>query len=158
MQIPGSDSAWGNRLARLLVVAQFTLIGWLALLAAPAFLKASAPPWAWTLVGAGAALGLWAVSANRPTNFNIRPTPHPTGHLVEHGPYRWIRHPMYTSVGIIAAGCVGASHTLEALAIAVALAAVLVVKAQVEEVWMAQSHPDYSAYQQRTRRFLPGLF
>jgi protein-S-isoprenylcysteine O-methyltransferase Ste14 len=77
------------------------------------------------------ALGLWALSANRPGNFNIRPEPKADGQLVQTGPYRWIRHPMYT--------------------------AVLWLKAVLEERMMCQRHPAYRAYMARTRRFLPFL-
>lgn len=43
-------------------------------------------------------LGLWALSRNRPGNFDIRPTPREGGHLVQQEAYRWIRHPTYTAV------------------------------------------------------------
>ena len=45
----------------------------------------------------GVLLGLWALSSNRLGNFNIRPVPRAGGTLVQQGPYRWIRHPMYAS-------------------------------------------------------------
>ncbi len=57
------------------------------------------------LVAIGIALGLWALTANRPGNFNIRPEPRAGGHLVTDGPYRFVRHPMYLAVLIVAAGC-----------------------------------------------------
>ena len=58
------------------------------------------------------ALGLWALSANRPGNFNIRPEPKTDGQLVQTGPYRWIRHPMYTAVLLFSIGCAGFVATL----------------------------------------------
>ena len=110
--------------------------------------------------GAGfapALLGLWALSCNRPGNFNIRPDPRPGGQLVDRGPYRWIRHPMYTAViacGIACALVIGSAWGWIG---AVALVLVLVVKAAVEERWMLSAHPGYQAYRARTKRFVPGV-
>jgi protein-S-isoprenylcysteine O-methyltransferase Ste14 len=39
-----------------------------------------------------------------------------------------------------------------------ALPLVLIVKARLEERWMAARHPGYPAYRARTWRFVPGLF
>ena len=130
----------------------------LAVLAAPAFLHGRASAGAWALAAAGAMLGAWALYCNRPGNFNIRPTPRAGGRLVQQGPYRWIRHPMYTA--LIACGSAGAwaaASTWGWLAVA-ALGAVLAVKAVFEERWMLVEHPGYAAYRARTWRFLPGLF
>lgn len=142
----------------MLVVLQFGLIAVLAWLAAARFLAGSAPALAWVLLVLAGAVGGWAVRANRPGNFNIHPAPRAGGQLVEQGPYRWIRHPMYTSVGLLAAACGVAAGSLAALAAAGLLGAVLLAKALLEERWMAEQHPAYVAYRARTRRFLPGLF
>jgi len=143
-------------LGHLLVALQFLLIAVLAVVAAPVFLRLGAPAGAWLLAVAGAAVGGWAVRANRPGNFNIHPAPRAGGRLVRHGPYRWIRHPMYTSVlllGVAAAWAGGGAAWLAAGA----LVPVLVAKAVLEERWMRAVHPDYADYQARTRRFLPWL-
>ncbi|MCU0969906.1 MAG: hypothetical protein MUF03_14035 [Rubrivivax sp.] len=143
---------------RALVAAQFAGIGVLGWVAGPAFLGFAAPWPAWTLAGAGAALGAWALASNRPGNFNIRPVPKPGGQLVEHGPYRWIRHPMYSAVLLFALAAVLAAPGPVSWVAALALAVVLWVKAGVEERAMGAAHPGYAAYRARTRRFVPGLF
>ena len=109
------------------------------------------------LLVASVAVGLWALSANRLGNFNVRPEPRAGGRLVEAGPYRWIRHPMYTAVILFGAACVAARQFSWAWLALAALVAVLVVKARVEERLMLQAHPGYAAYRARTRRFLPWL-
>jgi protein-S-isoprenylcysteine O-methyltransferase Ste14 len=90
-------------------------------------------------------------------NFNIRPAPKPTGVLVTTGPYQFIRHPMYTSVLLIAAALAFASEPLFSWLMWGALALVLFVKAQLEERWMREQHPGYGAYCDKTQRFLPWL-
>ena len=139
----------------LLVAAQLALLGLLAGLGALGVLRGTLPPDATVLASAAVALGLWALSANRPGNFNIRPVPHPRGHLVQRGPYRWIRHPMYTSLmltGLAAARCTEGPWAWASL---VALVGVLLAKARLEERLMRQHPTGYAAYCQRTRRFVP---
>jgi protein-S-isoprenylcysteine O-methyltransferase Ste14 len=107
------------------------------------------------LVAAGVALGIWAVTANRPGNFNIRPEPKSGGQLVQTGPYRYIRHPMYSALMLAMLGlCIGYATPWRWAAL-VALAIVIVVKAGLEETAMAARHADYADYARSTRRFVP---
>ncbi len=150
-----------RRIGQVLVTAQLALIAALAWAAVPLFLRGVAPAWTWLAAAAGLALGLWALACNRPGNFNIHPVPRIGGQLVVHGPYRWIRHPMYSAVlacALAAAGAIAAGASLLAWLAVAALAAVLAAKARLEEGWMLQAHPDYAAYRARSWRFLPGLY
>ncbi|CAD5373912.1 hypothetical protein RA210_U40315 [Rubrivivax sp. A210] len=103
-------------------------------------------------------LGLWALASNRPGNFNIHPSPREGGQLVQRGPYRWIRHPMYTAVLAFGLACAWAAGAPWGWVCLTALLAVLVAKAALEERWMLEQHAGYAAYRERTHRFLPGLF
>lgn len=145
-------------LGALLVGLQFVLLAWLAVQAATGFDAGRVPIDAAVAAAAAVALGSWALSANRPGNFNIRPLPREGGHLVQHGPYRWIRHPMYSALllgGVAAARLSGDGSTWLVLA---ALAVVLRIKSAVEERGMIARYPAYQDYQRRTRRFVPGLY
>jgi protein-S-isoprenylcysteine O-methyltransferase Ste14 len=153
----GTEDKRQRRMGSLLVASQFGLILLLADQAAPAFLDRSAPIGAWPLAAAGIALGAWALVANRPGNFNIRPAPRPGGRLVGDGPYRWIRHPMYSSVLTCACACAWAAASPWGWLFTLTLAAVLGFKATLEERWMVSVHPDYKSYQARTHRFIPGI-
>ena len=144
-------------LGSTLVTLQFGILALLAWLTLPhwqagAWGAASTAMWL-----AGLLTGLWAVASNRPGNFNIRPAPKAGGQLVQHGPYRWIRHPMYSALLLLAAGCALAVATTVAWLLWLALAVVLTAKATLEEAWMTREHPDYAGYRARTRRFLPWL-
>ena len=155
----GAESApVRSRFGVVLVALQFGLIAVLGTLAAPAFISGQAAAAAWILFPAGLALMAWSLRANRPGNFNIHPVPRAGGHLVQQGPYRWVRHPMYTAVFICALGCLWARPTLAVAVAAVLLVIVLATKAALEERWMRSVHPDYAAYQARTRRFVPGVY
>lgn len=148
----------GRRLGRVLVALQLLLIGGLALWAAPAFLGGRAGPVAWVLAAASAALGLWALGSNRPGNFNIHPAPKVGGRLVQQGPYRWLRHPMYSAVLLGGAAAVAAAGGWVAWGGLGALALVLGAKARLEERWLLAHHAGYAAYRARTARFVPGVF
>jgi protein-S-isoprenylcysteine O-methyltransferase Ste14 len=142
----------------LLVGLQFGLLGALGAAAARPFMTGDAGAGAWFLLSSGLALGLWALACNRPGNFNIRPAPREGGQLVRSGPYRWIRHPMYSSVLLVGAACAWASAVWMAWLGLAALVAVLTVKAALEERWMLARHAGYADYRRRSRRFIPGLF
>lgn len=139
---------------RLLVTLQFSLLaimGWRAWVS-----PLSADILALSLLSGSVLLALWALAANRPGNFNIRPTPRPGGTLVTSGPYRWVRHPMYTSVLMAAAAAAVKSHQSVDAGLWLALLAVLLVKAGIEERALMIRFPDYQAYKARTKKFLPG--
>ena len=152
------DDRQRRLIGSVLVALQLALIVALAALAIGAFVDAHVPAAAWLLLVAALALGAWALWANRPGNFNIRPQPRAGGQLIWHGPYRWIRHPMYSAVIAGGVACAWADGSIWGWLGAIALAAVLAVKASCEERWMLLEHPNYASYRARTWRFVPGLY
>ena len=139
--------------SRLYVVAQFACLA--ALLVPGAGWPAS--PLCLPLLAAAAALGLWALAANRPGNFNIRPDPKEGGVLVRHGPYRHVRHPMYLAVLLFGAGVTVGFADAWRWAVLGLLAAVLHFKARYEERALAARYPDYANYARRTPALIPFL-
>ena len=137
-----------------LVTAQFALIIAIALHAHPDRLH----PVAVVLAVVGCLLGIWTLIFNRPGNFNIRPAVKETAQLIVHGPYRFMRHPMYTSLIALMAGCAlnGWPDAVAAYCLA-ALIVVLVLKMDEEEKLLKQRFPEYPVYMQRTARLLPGI-
>ena len=137
---------------------QFGLLLLMAWLASGRIAQGSVSAAAIALVIASLALAGWTFAHNRPGNFNIRPTPRPGGKLITTGPYRLIRHPMYSAVLLGAAALALTAAPLPGWLAWAALLLVLLRKATVEERWMAERHPDYVAYRAQTRRLVPGLF
>lgn len=76
-----------------LVSLQFSLIALLLLI-----LPLSLNGFVLTIEIIAILLGLWAVQAMHIGHFNIVPDPMPDIELVTHGPYQFIRHPMYFSI------------------------------------------------------------
>jgi len=134
--------------------------GQFALIAAMLFLGyaglASVP--AAAVFAAGLGFGFWALAHNRLGNFNIRPDIRHGCDMVDGGPYRYVRHPMYTSVLGMMLGVLVGTPTVPELLLFAALLAVLSAKARKEERLWCDHHPGYAAYRTRTRMFVPFLW
>jgi protein-S-isoprenylcysteine O-methyltransferase Ste14 len=104
--------------------------------------------------GVVAGRGLWDL------RFSLSPFPRPIAGaaLVESGAYRLIRHPIYSGLvlGTIGGGLVTGS--ILAIGAAGLLFLLLAAKSNREEVWLVAMHPEYRAYQQRTRRLIPWIY
>lgn len=144
-----------HTISRLWVAAQFGLIALMLLWPAPD--RRQGWP-ALVLLATGSTLVLWVFRHNRPGNFNIVPEPRPGGHLVTTGPYRWVRHPMYVSLLLFMAGVAVAAHSPVQWELWLALCVVLNFKAAMEERLLSGIWPDYPAYMQHTKRFVPGVW
>ena len=119
-----------------------------------------APPVYWAgiiLIFAGLLLTTVSVVALGPS-MTVLPRPSPRGGLVEAGPYRVIRHPVYAGLVILAVGAGLARASVIGLGIAVVLAVFLDLKARREESLLAAKFPGYVEYRARTARFIPGIY
>lgn len=138
----------------LLVTAQVSLIA--ALLGTGPW-WAKAPGFA-ALELAGIALGIWALAAMRASRFRVMPEVHPRALLVTAGPYRWIRHPMYSAGLLAMLALVLDAWSLGRFLVWLALLAVLVAKLLHEERLLAAAFSPYADYQRITKRLVPGLW
>jgi len=80
--------------------------------------------------------------------------------VVTRGPYRWMRHPSYTGLLLIALGFgLGAANWLSLLVCAVGPALGLLPRIAVEEAELTRVLGErYRSYQQATHRIVPGLW
>ncbi len=156
--MPTISPALRQRLGSLLVVLQFGLLTGLCILASGPLLRGDLPGICVLLAAASVGLGGWTLLHNRLGNFNIHPAPRLNGVLVMHGPYRWIRHPMYSAVMLAAAALAAVPAAWISGGLWLALALVLMLKASVEESWLRVHYPPYAAYCQRSKRFVPWLY
>lgn len=102
-------------------------------------------------------LAAWALTANRVGNFKIVPEPKQGGKLITHGPYHFIRHPMYSSLLLFAAACAFIIDGWWAWFNWLALLLVLVFKAAIEEHYLLKHFSQYDEYCKRSKRFIPWL-
>jgi protein-S-isoprenylcysteine O-methyltransferase Ste14 len=107
------------------------------------------------ITGLGVIMGLWCGVHNKIDNYKIRPESKAGAKLIRTGPYKYVRHPMYTSLSISMFG-LACFYSLEVnLWANMALIIVLVLKAMREEYFLKKQFPDYIEYSNRTKRFLP---
>lgn len=92
------------------------------------------------------------------TYFSARLVLQPVHSIVQSGPYRWIRHPMY-SVGflyLIGAGLLSSSWTIGILP-TLSFTVLVWIRVQDEEEMLCDFSPEYVSYIKRTGRFLPKI-
>jgi protein-S-isoprenylcysteine O-methyltransferase Ste14 len=133
------------------VVAQFLLM---AAILALGVVPPIWPDWlrltGFLLLLGGLAFGIWA---GRTLGSALTPYPLPSkkATLVERGPYRLVRHPVYLAGLLVFLGY-GLLSTVPATAAVPLLAALWHFKAGVEERHLAERFLDYADYQRRVRR------
>ena len=140
-----------------LVALQFVLIGALLLTSWPPAAEGLLPAALLLLFVAGV-VGIAALAANRPGNFNIRPEPKAGARLVSSGIYRWIRHPMYAAVLLAMLGALLTDPRPWRVLAWLALLGVLIAKLQREERYLRQRFAEYATYRNRTWRLIPRIF
>ncbi|MEI8094628.1 MAG: TIGR02206 family membrane protein [Spirochaetales bacterium] len=122
------------------------------------------PAWSgWELVAAlvlaalSGALAAWSV-LTLGKNLTALPQPLATSQLVQSGPYRVLRHPIYTAlIGLLTAWTLLWKDPV-LLALTLALIVVFLFKSRLEERWLAARYPDYGAYRERTGGLFPRIF
>lgn len=147
-----------HRWGQLLVALQFILIVALVMASAPLDGLSRGDLLVWIAMGLSVLGGVSALFANRLGNFNIHPAPVENGVHVHWGVYRWIRHPMYTAVMLFGLACWLSSPSALVAALALMLAIVMFLKAQMEERWLCEKHHGYANYMGKTKRFVPWLY
>ena len=79
--------------------------------------------------------------------------------LVDSGPFRWVRNPIFSAMGMATAGVVLLVPNMVALLALVALVVALEIQVRlVEEPYLTRTHGEqYLRYARRTGRFVPGV-
>ena len=105
------------------------------------------------------AVTYWAM-ANNPFLSTIVRIQDDRGHyVVSSGPYRYVRHPMYSAILIMWPGIALELGSWWALLPAVVIAIVFVIRTALEDRTLQAELPGYAEYAQRTRyRLVPGIW
>ncbi len=156
---------WYRLLYTLWAVFSFLPVLYLAAVLPDAPLYRLPLPWAWGFVllqGIGLALGAWSLLATDLWTFLglpqalFRRDPDEAEILTVRGPYRWMRHPMYTA-SLLFLWC-SPVMTCNALAFDLGATLYFFIGGYFEErKLLAQFGEPYAAYRRRTPMLLPRL-
>lgn len=135
---------------KLLVFLQFTLIGLMLL-----SMNSMPNLFATITFLIGATIGIWALSHNQLDNFNIQPNIKKGCILITSGIYRWVRHPMYSSVILMMLAVLISNPTLLMFSLFTLLITVLILKAKREESLWLRHDTLYLDYREKTKYFIP---
>lgn len=91
---------------------------------------------------------------------NLTPVPYPKdqGTLIETGPYRLVRHPMYCGGILIVFGWSLLIHGWLTLGYATLMLVFFDVKSRREEQWLKEKFSGYGEYQKRVRKLIPFVY
>lgn len=102
-------------------------------------------------------IGLWAIAVMK-FNFNVAPEIIKGTNLITSGPYKLIRHPMYSSVLGITAGWLIDEFSYFRILIWLILFIDLIFKMQYEEKILTNTFHDYYIYKNKTKKIIPYIF
>lgn len=156
------DPAWFLR--TMGVVGPLLLLSWVTFVINPRWLGWSAmalPNW---LRVAGLPIGLVALAGFKwmfvhlGSNVTSTSMPRAQATLVTSGPYRWVRHPMYSVVALLSVAVTLLTTSWLVGACGVAAFALLVARSRLEERRLVEKFGDaYRHYQRGTGRVVPRL-
>jgi protein-S-isoprenylcysteine O-methyltransferase Ste14 len=78
--------------------------------------------------------------------------------LVDRGPYRWVRHPLYSGEIVSSLGLALLAGTSPAVAVWLGFCFLQAYRALREEQLLVAAMPAYRGYRARTAALFPGLF
>ncbi|MHB1313501.1 MAG: methyltransferase domain-containing protein [Gemmatimonadaceae bacterium] len=102
------------------------------------------------------ALSIAARRAFRAGTFRVTAAPG-SATIVRNGPYRFVRHPMYTAVLLIVWSAVLSHWSVLTGAIGVAVTIVLVLRVVAEERLLRAQFPEYAAYARTVKALIPWI-
>ena len=140
--------------SRVLVLLQFLFSAGLVLAVRPNAMELTGI----ILCLIGMAVGLWALMTIGLRRVSVMPELRDDAQLTTTGPYRFIRHPMYTALWLACFGFALSPLAAWKLFVLILLATVLTVKAEREEELLHDRFPSYQNYCDMTKRFVPFLW
>jgi protein-S-isoprenylcysteine O-methyltransferase Ste14 len=106
----------------------------------------------------GMVLGLWAIWSMRNIHFSILPLPHRHASLHRDGPYRVLRHPMYSAQLLLTLGWILTPWFWTDFFIWLVYVLVMMGKISYEEQELGRLFPEYEDYRRKSYALLPFLF
>ncbi len=90
--------------------------------------------------------------------FNITPDLKENSKLMRYGPYKFVRHPMYSALIIMTLALVINDFTFFRIGAWIFLVLVLNYKSNIEEKYLNDKFTEYSDYKLKTKKLVPYIF
>lgn len=100
------------------------------------------------------ALSVWARRSFPEDAFRVTATPG-SGSIIRQGPYRFVRHPMYSAALLFIWTAVVSHLSVLTVGIGLAVSAVVVTRTIVEERLLRTRYPEYDDYARSTKALVP---
>ena len=110
-----------------------------------------------TIQGAAIVLVIWARRTFGRRSFHLAANP-TEGGLVTSGPYRYIRHPIYSSVLVLTWAGIAANWSVPNAYSGIMVIGGALLRILCEEHLVRIRYPEYDAYAAKTKRLIPFLY
>jgi protein-S-isoprenylcysteine O-methyltransferase Ste14 len=127
------------------VFAQFLLF---AAIGVSWFFGDGVTPLGWVVAAVGVVIAVWA-GISMGQSLSPFPKPPHDAELVQRGPFRFVRHPIYVGATLFFVG-LSLVFSVYGLVLTAVLAVFWIAKARVEERHLSERFPEYADYRRRT--------
>ena len=117
----------------------------------------SPSPWVIATQLLAVGLVIWARVTFMGQQFKVTADPG-SGQLLQRGPYRFIRHPMYLAALLFVWASIISHWSLLNLFIGFLVVIVLIIRIHVEERLLREKYPEYREYSRKTRLIIPFIW
>lgn len=100
---------------------------------------------------------IWARRSFQKNQFNIHAEPL-SGLLITKGPYKYVRHPMYTAALFLIWISIAGHFSILTVSIGVIVTTVITIRIISEEKLLSLQFPDYQNYRLKTKTIIPFLY
>lgn len=102
-------------------------------------------------------IGILVSASSLRSALTAMPIPRRGGKMTSQGLYRYVRHPMYSSVLLLSFGIALSSGEIYKYCLFLSLWILFYFKSSYEETFLIRTYPDYVDYARRTPRFIPNF-
>lgn len=103
-------------------------------------------------------LGLWAIVSMNSKTISVLPDARVEATLTKKGPYKLLRHPMYTAVLEFLIALLLNDFSWLRLIVLLIVVGVLITKISIEEKILNQKYLEYSEYMKSTKKLIPFVY
>jgi protein-S-isoprenylcysteine O-methyltransferase Ste14 len=115
-------------------------------------------PWALIVSFFGLLLGFWAIVTMKLDNLSVTPDIKQDARLVTTGPYKVIRHPMYSAVLLTFFPFILDRPSVFLTIVYIALLTTLLIKLNYEEHLLKEHFKEYATYAKTSWRLIPFIY